>query len=93
MVYKITCNWCSSIFVDEISQHVATRILEHHKRDSLVRQRLVKYHGTARKFEWQVLNACRGFEKRIPIEAIFVKILELQLKTRWVAGRELKSKD
>ena len=71
-VYKITCNGCSSIYVSQTSQHVTTKILEHQKKDSHVVQHLVECCGTAHNFEWEILNAFRGVEKLIKIEAIYI---------------------
>ena len=36
VVYKVTCNGCSSIYVSQTSRHVTTRISEHQMKDSLL---------------------------------------------------------
>ena len=42
VVYKVTCNGCSSIYVGQTSQQVTTRFSEHQKKDSPVGQHLVE---------------------------------------------------
>ena len=51
VVYKSTCNGCSSIYVGQTIQNVTTRILEHLKKDSPVEQHLVEFCGTAHNIE------------------------------------------
>ena len=81
-VYKVTCNGCISIYVGQTSRHVTTRISEHQKKDSPVRKHLVECCGTTHKVKWEILDACRGVEKLMTIEAIYIKRLKPQLKTR-----------
>ena len=89
VLYKVTCNGCSSIYVGQTSRHVTTRISEHQKKDSPVGQHLVECGGTAH-IEWDILDECPGVEKLMAIEAIYIKKLKPQLNTRdEYRGREL----
>ena len=93
VVYKVTCNGCSSIYVGRTSRHVTTRISGHQKKDSPVGQHLVECCGTTHNVKWQILDACRGVEKRMTIEAIYIKKLKPQLNTLVeYRGRELTLK-
>ena len=68
-----------------------TRISEHLKKDS--GQHLVECCGTTHNVKWEILDACRGVEKLMTIEAIYIKNLKPQLNTRdEYRGRELKLK-
>ena len=78
VVYKVTCSGCSSIYVGQTSQHVATRNSEHQKKDSPVGQHLVECCGTAHNLEWEILDTCRGVEKLMTTEAICIKELKPQ---------------
>ena len=92
-VYKVTCNGCSSIYVGQTSRHVTTRISEHQKKGSPVGQHLVECFGTTHNVKWETLDACRGVEKLMTIEAIYIKKLKPQLNTRdEFRGRELTLK-
>ena len=82
VVYKVTCNACSSIYVGQTSRHVTTRISEHRKKDSPVGQHLVEYCGTTHNVKWEILDACRGVEKLMTIEAIYIKKQKPQLNKR-----------
>ena len=82
VVYKITCNGCSSIYDGQTSRHVNTRISEHQKKDSPVGQHLVECCGTTHNVKREILDACRGVEKLMTIEAIYIKKLKPQLNTR-----------
>ena len=56
-------------------------------------QHLVECCGTAQNFEWDILDRCRGIEKLMTIEAIYIKKLKRQLKTRdEYRGREVTLK-
>ena len=79
---KVTCSGCSSIYVGQSSGHFTTRILEHQKTDSLVRQHVVEYCGTELNIEWEILDVCRRVEKLMTIEAIYIKKLEPQTIVR-----------
>ena len=81
VVYKVTCNGCSSIYVGQTNQHVTTRISEHQKKGFPVGQH-VECCGTAHDIEWEILDACREFEKLMRIEPIYIKKLKPQLNTR-----------
>ena len=90
VVYKVTCNGCSSIYVGETSRHVTTRTSEHRKKDSPVTQHLVECCGTTHNVNWEIHDACREVEKLMTIEAIYIKKLKPQLNTRdEYRGREL----
>ena len=82
VVYKFTCNGCSSIYVGQTSQHVTTRISEHQKKYSPGGQRLVECSSTTHNVKWEILDACRGVEKPMTIEAIYIKKLKPKIKTR-----------
>ena len=82
VVYKVTWNACSSIYVGQTSRHVTTRISEHQKEDSPVEQHLVECCGTTHNVKWEILDACRGVEKLMTIETIYKKMLKPQLNTR-----------
>ena len=43
VVYKVTCNGCSSIYVSQTSRHVTTRISEHQKKDFLLDNTLFNF--------------------------------------------------
>ena len=73
VVYKVTCNGCSSIYVGQTRRHVTTRISEHQKKDSPVGQHLVECCGRTHNVKWEILDACRGVEKLMTIEAIYIK--------------------
>ena len=73
VVYKVTCNGCSSIYVGQTSRHVTTRISENQKKDSPVEQHLVECCGTAHNIEWEILDTCCVVEKLTTIEATYVK--------------------
>ena len=93
VVYKITCKGCSSIYVGQTSRDVTTRISEHQKKDSPVGQHLVECCGTTHNVKWEILDACRGVEKLMKIEAIYIKRVKPQLNTRGeYRGRELTLK-
>ena len=93
VVYKVTSNGCSSIYVGQTSQHFTTRISEHQKKDSLVGQRFFECCGTTHNVKWEILDACRGVEKLMTIEAIYIKKLKPELNTRdEYRGRELTLK-
>ena len=81
VVNKVTCNGRSSIYVGQTSRHVTTRISEHQKKDSPVGQQLVESCGTTHNVQWEILEACRGVEKLMTIEAIYIKKLKPQLNT------------
>ena len=57
----------------QTSQHITFRISEHQKKDSPGRQPLVECCGTARIIEWVKVDTCRGVEKLMTIEAIYIK--------------------
>ena len=78
VVYKVSCNGCSSIYVGQTSRHVTTRISEHQKKDSTVGQHLVECCGTTHNVKWEILDACRGVEKLMTIEAIYIQKLKPQ---------------
>ena len=78
VVYKVTCNGCSSIYVGQTCRHVATRTTEHQKKDSPEGQHLVECCGTAHNTEWEILDTCRGVEKLMTTEAICIKELKPQ---------------
>ena len=82
VVYKVTCNGCISIYVGQTSRHVTARVSEHQKKDSPVGQHLVECCGTTHNVKWEILDACRGVEKLMTIEAIYIKKLKPQLNTR-----------
>ena len=65
-----------------LAKHVTTRISEHQKKDSAVGQHLVECCGTAHNIEWEILDTCRGVEKLMTIQAIYIKKLKPQLNTR-----------
>ena len=93
VVYKSTCNGCSSVYVGQTSRHVNTRISAHQKKDSPVGQQLVECCGTTHNVKWETLDACRGVEKLMTMEAIYIKKLKPQLNTRdKYRGRELTLK-
>ena len=93
VVYNVTSNGSSSIYVGQTSRHVTTRISEHQKKDSPVGQHLVECCGTTHNVKWEILDACRGVEKLMTIEAISIKKLKPQLNTRdEYRGRELTLK-
>ena len=81
VVYKVTCKGYSSIYVGQTSRHVTTRISEHQKKDFPVGQHLVECCGRAHNIEWEIFDTCRGDEKLIIIEAIYIKKLKPQLIT------------
>ena len=70
VLYKVICNGCSSIYFGETSRHVTTRISEHQKKDSPVGKHLVECCGTTHNVKWEILDACRGVENLMAIEAI-----------------------
>ena len=82
MEYKVKCNGCSSICVGQTSRHVTTRISEDQKKDSPVGQHLVEGCGTTPNVKWEILDACRGVEKLMTIEATYIKKQKPQLNTR-----------
>ena len=93
VVYKVTCKGCSSIYVDQTSRDVTTRISEHQKKDSPVGQHLVECCGTTHNVKWEILDARPGVEKLMTIEAIYIKRVKPQLNTRdEYRGRELTLK-
>ena len=56
-------------------------------------QHLVECCGTTHNVKWEILDACRGVEKPMTIEAIYIKKLKPQLNTRdGYRGRELTLK-
>ena len=61
---------------------VTTRISEHPKKNCPVGQHLVECCGTTHNVRWEILDACRGIEKLMTMEAIYIKRLKPQLKTR-----------
>ena len=71
----------SCIYVGRTSRYFTTRILEPQKKDSLVGQHLVECYGTAHNIEWEILSACRGIDKSMELEAIYIKKLEPQINT------------
>ena len=75
VVYKITYNECTSIYVGQTSPHTTTRNSKHRMKDSPVGHHLVECCGTAHNTEWEILDACRGVEKLMTIEAIYIKKL------------------
>ena len=81
VVHKVTCNGSSSIYVGQTS-HVTTRISEHQKRYSPGGQHLVECSGTTHNVKWEIFDACRGVEKPMTIEAIYIKKLKPQINTR-----------
>ena len=93
VVYKVTCSGCSSINVGQTTRHVTTRISEHQKKDSPDGQLLVECCGTTHNVKREILDACRGVEKLMTIEAIYIKKLKPQLNARdEYRGRELTLK-
>ena len=93
VVYKVKCNGCSSIYVGQTSRHVTTRISEHQKNDSPVEQHLFECCGATHNVKWEILDACRGVEKLMTIEVIYIKKLKPQINTRdEYRGRELTLK-
>ena len=60
VVYRITCNGCSSIYFGQTSRHVTTRISENQKKNSPVGQQPIEGCGTAHNIEWEILDACWG---------------------------------
>ena len=93
VVYKVTCNGCSSIYVGQTSRHVTTRISEHQEKDSPVGQHLIECFGKLHNIKWEILDACRGVEMLMTIEAIYIKKLKPQLNTLdEYRGRELTLK-
>ena len=93
VVYKVTCNGCISTYVGQTSRHVITGISDYQKKDSPVGQHLAECCGTTHNVKWEILDACRGFEKLMTIEAIYIKKLKPQSNTRDdYRGRELKLK-
>ena len=82
VVYKDTFNGCSFNYVGQTRRHVTTRISGHRKKDSIVGQHLVESCGILHNVEWQILDACRGASQLITIEAIYIKKVKAQLKTR-----------
>ena len=44
-------------------------------------QHLVEFFGKAHNYEWEILDACRGVEKLMKIEAQYIKQLKPQLNT------------
>ena len=90
VVYKITCNGCSSIYVGQTRRHVTTKVSEHPKKDCPVGQHLVECFDTTHNVKWEILDACRGVEKVMTIKTIYIKQLKPQLNTRdEYRGREL----
>ena len=83
VVYSVTSNGCISIYADQTSQRVTTRIAEHRKKENtwfnvaentwfnVVVQR-VKWNGL------DILDACCGVEKLMTNEARFIKKLAPQ---------------
>ena len=54
---------------------------------------IVECCGTARNIKWEILDTCRGVEKLMTIEAIYIKKLKLHLNTRdGYRGQELTLK-
>ena len=93
MVYRVTCNGCSSIYDGQTSQYVTIRISEHQKKDSPVGQHLVECCGTKHNVKWEIIDACRGVEKLMATEAIYIEKLKPQLNERdKYRGRELTLK-
>ena len=73
VVYEIKCKGCGSIYVEQTSRHVTTRITEHQKKDSQVGQHLVECRGATNGIEWKILDASRTVEKVMIIEAIYIE--------------------
>ena len=72
--YEIKYNGCGSIYVEQTSRHLTTRITKHQKKDSQVGQYLVECRGATNDIEWKVLDAYRIVEKLMIIEAIYIYI-------------------
>ena len=86
VVFKVTSNPFSSIYVGQTSQHVTARISEP------VGQQLVECCGSAHNIEWEILDVYREVEKPMTIEGIYQKA-ETRIKyARRVPGRELTLK-
>ena len=50
-------------------------------KDSPVGQHLVECCGTAHNIEFEIFDTCRGVEKQMTIEAIYIKKMKPQLNT------------
>ena len=90
VVYKITFKGCSSIYVGQTSRHVTTRILEHQKKDSPVGQHLVECCGTTHNVKWEILDASRGVEKLMTMEAIYIKGMQETLQQKLTCVRQTR---
>ena len=83
MVYKVTCNGCSSIYVGQISRHVTTRISEHQKKDTPV-WHLVECCGTAHNIEWEILDTSQGWKTKDNRSDLYEKAGTAIEYARWV---------
>ena len=81
VVYKVKWNRCRSIYFGQTSRHVTTRIREHQKKESSVRQHLVECCGATYNTDSDFLDVCHGFWK-LDNWSNLRKNLKAQLNTR-----------
>ena len=56
VVYENTCSGCNSTYVGQTYRHITTRIIEHQKADSPVGQHVSECCGTAKAFDWRIID-------------------------------------
>ena len=56
VVYENTCSGCNSTYVGQTYRHITTRIIEHQKADSPVGQHVSECCGTAKAFNWRIID-------------------------------------
>ena len=68
--YELSCCACSSTYVGQTCRHLATRISEHKKTDSPVRQHVVECCGALTVFKDKIIDQCQDSKKLMTIEAL-----------------------
>ena len=82
VVYEIFCSRCNSTYVGQTCRHITTRIIEHQKPDSPVGQHVSKCCGTAKAFNWRIIDQGSEPQKLMTLEAIHIRQPKPALKTR-----------
>ena len=82
MVYELTCNESTSIYVGQTCQHITTRVAELANADSPVRIHGIKSNGGKTAFQWKIVDQCGNQSKLMTQEALYIGTQEPAINSR-----------
>ena len=84
VVYKLSCNGCTSTYVGQTVRHLTTRIEEHKKADSPLGLHLqqCQLEGNSADLSWEIIDRSNNQTKLLTLEAIHIRKEKPGLNTR-----------